>query len=52
MEGHGRARALKDEERAARMRREGVCRTTGRCAVCYRIISIESWKSRYSHVCH
>lgn len=48
----GNLRAAKDKERAARMKREGVVRTTGRCSVCYRLIAVDSWKSRYTHVCH
>jgi predicted HNH restriction endonuclease len=52
MEGKGNNRATRDKERAARMRREGIVRTSGRCAVCYRLITVESWKSRYTHVCH
>jgi hypothetical protein len=52
MEGKGNTRATKDKERAARMKREGVVRTTGRCAVCYRTVAVDSIKSRYTHVCH
>lgn len=37
---------------AARMKELGVCRTTGRCANCYQIITIDSRKSKYRHVCH
>jgi hypothetical protein len=48
---HGQARSKKDAEMSARMRREGVIRTTGRCANCYRLISVESAKSRYTHIC-
>lgn len=44
-------RSKRDKERAARMKREGVCRTTGRCSVCYRLITVDSWKSRYTHIC-
>lgn len=53
MAGESRANAQKkkDEARAARMKADGVCRTTGRCSVCYRIITVESWKSRYTHRC-
>lgn len=47
----GQTRAQKDKDMAARLKREKVCRTTGRCSVCYRIILIESWKSRYTHRC-
>ena len=36
---------------AARQKKLGECRTTGRCAICYQIITIESLKSRYRHMC-
>lgn len=49
--GQGRARSQRDKERAARLKRLGDERTTGRCAVCYRIVTIESRKSRYTHRC-
>ena len=49
--GQGNTRSQRDKERAARMKREGIERTTGRCAVCYKIISIQSRKSRYTHIC-
>jgi hypothetical protein len=49
--GHGQARSQKDKEMAARLKREGVVRTTGRCANCYRIVSVESIRSRYTHIC-
>lgn len=41
-----------DRERAARMKRDGVVRTTQRCPSCYRMIACDSWRSRYTHVCH
>lgn len=44
-------KSARDKERAARMKKEGVCRTTQRCPQCYRIVSCESWKSRYTHHC-
>lgn len=44
-------RSQKDKEMAARMKREGVARTTGRCAQCYAIISTEGPRSRYTHIC-
>jgi hypothetical protein len=40
-----------DKRRAAYMKLHGIVRTTGRCAHCYRIITIESNKSKYTHVC-
>ena len=49
--GIGKIRSMRDKERAARMKREGVERTTGRCAICYRIIQIDSSKTRYRHIC-
>lgn len=47
----GKSRSQKDKEMAARLKRLGIERTTGRCALCYRIIVIESIKSRYKHIC-
>lgn len=41
----------KDKEMAARMKRLGIVRTTMICPVCYRTVSCESNKSRYTHVC-
>jgi hypothetical protein len=49
--GHGQSRSQKDKERAAYLKHHGVERTTGRCALCYRIIAVDSAKSRYSHKC-
>ncbi len=37
--GAGKNRSSKDKEMAARLKKEGVERWTGRCCVCYRIIS-------------
>ena len=50
-ESRAAAQTRKDRERSARMRAEGVVRTTGRCSVCYRIVTIDSWRSRYTHRC-
>ncbi len=50
-ESRAAATRRKDGERAARMKAEGIARTTGRCAVCYRIVVVDSWKSRYTHLC-
>ena len=44
-------RSDKDKQRAARLKALGIERTQGRCALCYRIISIEGPKSRYTHIC-
>lgn len=49
--GAAKIKQEKDKRRAAEMKRLGIERTTGRCAVYYAIISIDSWKSRYTHVC-
>ncbi len=49
--GAGQRQSQKDKERAAYLRAHGIVRTTGRCSVCYRLITIESWKSRYTHRC-
>jgi hypothetical protein len=51
-QGGGRQRqSARSKEQSAMMKRLGICRTTGRCAVCYQLIQIESWKSKYRHVC-
>jgi hypothetical protein len=41
----------KNAERAATMKALGICRTDGRCAICYAMITVDSWKSRYTHIC-
>lgn len=41
----------KDKRMAAMLKAAGVVRTTGRCSVCYRIVSTEGPKSKYTHVC-
>jgi hypothetical protein len=46
-----KSRSQKDKQMAAYLKRLGVERKTGRCAACYRIISIEGPQSRYSHLC-
>lgn len=50
----GRKNELKrrNQARAARMKALGIERTTGRCALCYRIIAVDSAKSRYRHRCN
>lgn len=37
-QGQGQARSQKDKEMAARMKREGIERKTGRCPNCYKIV--------------
>lgn len=49
--GGPKGRARKNRERAAEMKRLGIERTTGRCAVCYHIVSVDSRISRYRHIC-
>lgn len=49
--GKGRTRSARDQERAARLKALDIERTTGRCALCYRIITVLSRKSRYTHRC-
>lgn len=44
-------KSQKDKERAAEMKRLGIVRTTGRCALCYKIVSTEGPKSKYTHKC-
>lgn len=46
----GRTRA-KNAAMAAEMKRLGIVRTSARCGGCGSIITIESPKSRYRHVC-
>jgi len=41
----------KDKEMAAYMKKMGIERTSGKCALCYRTISIDSIKSSYTHIC-
>ena len=50
-EQRGKALARKNAERAAQMKAAGEERTIGRCSVCYRLITVESRKSRYTHRC-
>lgn len=50
-EPRGKAQSRKDSERAARMKAEKVVRTTGRCSVCYRVVTVDSWRSTYAHRC-
>jgi hypothetical protein len=49
--GHGKARSQKDQEMAARMKALGIERETGVCAMCYRVITVDSVRTRYRHVC-
>jgi hypothetical protein len=44
-------RRIKDEHRAAAMKAAGIERTTGRCAQCYRLITVDSRISTYRHIC-
>jgi formamidopyrimidine-DNA glycosylase len=46
-----KSRSQKDKEMAARLKRLGIERTSGRCAACYRLVRTDSWKSRYTHIC-
>lgn len=41
----------RDRARAAMMKALGIVRTSQRCPQCYRIISCEGPKSRYTHIC-
>jgi hypothetical protein len=55
-EGSRGRRRIKDEERAAYMRRMNIYRSTGICPVCYRTVRIDAWwkgqqVSRFTHVC-
>jgi hypothetical protein len=49
--GTGQRQSQRDKERAAYLRARGVTRTTGVCSVCYHTVTVDSWKSRYSHRC-
>lgn len=46
----GQRQSQKDKERAARMKAEGIERTTGRCPVCYKIVTCDSRISRNTHI--
>lgn len=41
----------RDKEMAAYMKKMGIERTTQMCPLCYRIVSRESYKSRFRHMC-
>ena len=48
----GRARRRnRSQALAAYMAAHNIVRTTGRCAVCYRIITIDGPGSHYNHIC-
>ena len=48
--GKGR-RKERNQSRAMEMKRLGIERTTGRCPICYRMVTVDSSKSRYTHIC-
>ena len=48
----GRARRKeRNQSRAFELKRLDVERTTGVCPVCYKHITVDSRKSRYTHIC-
>jgi hypothetical protein len=47
----GQGRRAKDAARAAAMKAQGIVRTTGRCEGCLRIVTCNSSKSRFTHMC-
>lgn len=51
--GQGRRGAIraKNQAMAAQMKALGIERPTQRCPQCYRIVSRETYKTRYSHLC-
>jgi hypothetical protein len=49
--GAAKRKQQRNRERAAEMKRLDIERTTGRCAQCYRIVTVDSRKSRYTHIC-
>lgn len=49
--GSAKRKQQRDRERAADLKKRGIERVTGQCAQCYRIIPINSRKSRYTHIC-
>lgn len=51
MDQKGGSRRAKDAAMAAYMKAHGIERTTGVCALCYRVIKIDSIKSTYAHIC-
>ena len=46
-----KSRSQKDKMMAAHLKKMGIERTRGICAVCYRNISVDSSKSNYNHIC-
>lgn len=49
--GAGKRRAQRDREKAAHLKQLGIERTTGICPNCYKQITVDSRKSRYTHHC-
>jgi hypothetical protein len=49
--GSAKQKQLRDKAQAAYLKRIGQERTSGRCPVCYQIISCDSNQSRYRHIC-
>lgn len=49
--GTAKRKSERDKARAAEMKRLGIERVICRCAQCYRIISCEGPKSKYTHIC-
>ena len=50
-QARGAAQSTKDKERAANLKRQGVRRTTGRCAICYRIIELSRMHNHVATGC-
>lgn len=50
-EGSRGRKRIKSQALAAQMKALGIERTTGRCAQCYRIVTVDSSKSKYTHIC-
>lgn len=49
--GAGSRRRVKDAQRAGQMKSAGVERTQGRCEGCLRIVTCDSNKTRFTHMC-
>ena len=49
--GSAKQKSMRDKQRASFMKSVGEERTSQRCPVCYRIITRDSYKSRYQHTC-
>lgn len=49
--GSAKQKQQRNKQMAAELKRLGIERTTGRCAVCYQIVECDGPKSRRRHLC-